>query len=265
MRLRFLLLSLCLAVAVSSAAKAAPTTAKQYTPFPQPDSGYVTDIASLLSADEQEKLEHWLLRAEKRTGVEMVVVTINSLGDYPGTPNGSIESFAGGLFNRWGVGNLPKNDGVMLLVSVRDRKARIELGSGYGKSRDAQSARIMNEVIVPYFKRGDYAGGIDAGVREMMQEFAGVRVGWNWPLIVGSAAIPVLAAVAFSLFRSGNRGWGWVCAGLLLIVVLAVVFVIVRASRLFSSEGNSDSWSPGGFGGGFGGGSSGGGGATGSW
>ncbi len=262
----FMLLA-CIAVAGAAGRQTATRTAEPggYAPFPTPDSGYVTDLASVLSPAQEERIEQWLMRVEKQTGVEIAVVTVQRLNDYPGTPNTDIERFATGLFNRWGIGNLPDNNGVLLLVSIGDRKARIELGAGYGRSRDGDAAAIMDGTIIPRFRKGNYADGIEAGVRALMLEFAGVGIGWNWPLIGGLAAIPVLGLIAFSLLRNGQRGWGWITIGLLLVVVLGVIFVGVRVLRALGREGHSSGWSAGGFGGGFGGGSSGGGGATGSW
>jgi len=90
---------------------------------------------------------------------------------------------------------------------VSDRKARIELGAGYGRSRDADSRRIMNNIITPKFKNADYAGGITAGVKAMALEFAQARIGLNWPLIILLAAVPILVLIAISLFMSGKHGW----------------------------------------------------------
>ncbi|QEG35946.1 TPM domain-containing protein [Bythopirellula goksoeyrii] len=235
---------------------------KNYAPYPEPDSGYVTDLAGLLPPEEEEQIEQWLWDVEAKTGVEIAVVIINSIKDYPGSANDSIESFATGLFDKYGIGNLPKDDGVLLLVARNDREARIELGKSYGRSRDADAVAIMDGRIIPQFKEDRYNKGIIEGVRGLMAEFAGVRVGVNWQLIALIVAIPIVGAIAFSLFKSGKRGWGWVCVGILIILVLAVLRIL---AILVKSSDSSGSWSSGGFGGGFGGGSSGGGGATGSW
>ena len=102
-----------------------------YGPYPPADNGYVTDLADALTKDEEEEIEKWLWQTESKTNVEIAVVTILSIQDYPGADVSSIENFATGLFNTYGIGNMPKNDGVLLLVAVKDRKARIELGGGY--------------------------------------------------------------------------------------------------------------------------------------
>lgn len=236
---------------------------EDYGPFPKPDAGYVSDHANLLGGDKEEEIERWLWQIESKTGVEIIVITISSIDDYSGTPNEDIEEFATALFDTYGIGNMPENDGVLLLVAVSDRKARIELGAAYGRSRDADSRRIMNTIITPKFKEADYAGGIAAGVKAIALEFAQVRIGLNWPLIILLAAVPILMLIAISLFISGKQGWGWICLGLLLVALLAAFFV-VRKTLKHMPRTNSSSWSSGGLGG-FGGGFSGGGGATGSW
>lgn len=233
---------------------------KDYGPYPQPDHGYVTDLAGVLTDRQQERLEKWLIQTEQRTKTEIIVVTIPSLHDYPGSSNSSIEEFAKGLFNKWGIGNQPKNDGILLLVSIGDRKARIELGAGYPASRDADANRIMQNTIVPEFRKGNYAAGIEKGVKEIIAEFTDYRVGINWLLVVYPALILVAAVVAISLFRSGRKGWGWVVVGLILLLLLG----LLRALKEVNRFGRSSDWSPGGLGG-FGGGFSSGGGATGSW
>ncbi len=241
---------------------AGSAVATDYAPYPTPGAGYVTDAAGVLSHGEEERIEHWLRSVEERSGTEIIVVTIHSISDYPGTENSSIESFATGLFNRWGIGNRPRNDGILLLVAVSDRKARIELGAGYGKSRDGDSARIMREVIVPRFRKGDIAGGITRGVKAIVNEFTTVRIGVPWPLILVPAAAVVFLLIGVSLIRNGRRGWGWVFIGLALLLLVVTLYVFLWLAR--QRSGDSGGWAAGGVGG-FGGGFSGGGGATGSW
>jgi len=284
---------------------------KDYSPYPEPGAGYVTDIAGLLSRDGEERIEQWLWKTEKETGVEIAVVTIGSINLYSGAAgagkdevtDSAIERFATGLFNMYGIGNMPENNGVLLLVARRDRKLRIELGASYGRRRDSDAARIVQKVIIPQFKQDDYASGITAGVQAIMAEFAdfapgdtepvsgdldgyepvnkgvsgkgscdgrtggGLRLNWWLLAEIGGAILALFSSV--SLFQNGKNGWGWVVAGLGIVLTLAVVQTVVATMRatakVSSSAGHSSSWSSGGFGGGFGGGFSGGGGSTGSW
>jgi len=227
-----------------------------YYPYPQPDAGYVTDHAGLLSVEEELRLERWLLQVEEKSNVEIIVVTINSIGDYEGTENRSIESFATALFNSYGIGNMPKNDGVLLLIARHDRKARIELGHFYGKHRDAAANRIMQEVIIPKFKRDDYAAGISNGTEALIEEFAGMRVSFPWHIVGVFVAAVGSLLIGLSCLKNGKRGWGYVFIGIAIILFLLAFYLLREISRHSSQAGGS-----GGFGGGF----SGGGGATGSW
>jgi len=237
---------------------------RSYAPWPQPDNGYITDLAGVLTPQQEEGFEQYLWFAEASSGVEFAVLIINSMSDFRGAHAGSIEAFATGVFNAWGIGNLPDNDGVLLLVAIHDRRARIELGAGYGTLRDRDAQRIMDGVIIPHFKRGDYAGGVSAGIKSIGREFAAVRYGTNWAIFVYGALGVVSIVVGISLYRNGKRGWGWVFIGLGVILLLYILKTLSAASQ-FMEDYSPGGGSAGGFGGGFGGGSSGGGGASGSW
>ena len=232
--------------------------AGDYAPFPSPDEGYVTDLAGLLSNAQEEQIEQWLYQAEKSKGIEIIVVTIRSIKDYPGTPNTTIEEFARALFDKYGIGNMPANDGVLLLVAHKDRKARIELGAHYKHQRDADARRIMNRKIIPCFRRDEYDEGITEGVKALIGGFGGMTIlpGWLW--WVFPVAIVALIPVAVSLFKNGKRGWGWIVVGLIIVILLLLFWFVQQAAGRF---GRSGAGGLGGFGGGF----SGGGGATGSW
>ena len=241
---------------------------KDYSPFPNPDAGYVTDIAGVLTDEEEDRIESWLYTTEKRTNVEIVVFVINSIVDYPGTPNDSIEAFANRLFNAYGIGNMPRNDGVLLLVAIRDRKVRIELGAAYGRSRDLDASKIIDRKILPHFRESRYAEGIKAGTRAAMRQFAGVWLIPGWVKLVVVALIVLLILVTISLFRRGKRGWGWVCAGLVIVLILVLVRLIRTTVEHLPKDAGAGGFWGGGFGGGGGGGgggSGGGGGASGGW
>lgn len=237
---------------------------ERYAPWPQPDAGYVTDRAGVLSSSEEERIEQWLIRVEEESQVEIIVVTIHSITDFPGTRNDSIETFATGLFNRWGIGNQPRNDGILLLVAVEDRRVRIELGAGYASLRDGDAREIVQNVILPQFRKNDYAGGITEGVRAIIEEFTTMRVGMRWDLILIPVAIVACLLIGISLLRNGKKGWGWAFVGLALVLLFFFLYILVNVLRRRARYGHSSGWSAGGSGG-FGGGSSGGGGATGSW
>lgn len=107
-----------------------------------------------------------------------------------------------------------------------------------------------------------YAEGIIKGTKSLAHEFAQISLIPAWIVIVVlPIAVFVLILIVISLFRSGKRGWGWICTGLLIVALLALSWLIVGLLRIaFEGLAHGD-----GGGGGFGGGFSGGGGATGSW
>jgi uncharacterized protein len=142
--------------------------------YPARSDRYVNDYAGLLSSAEADDLRETLSELNLAKDVEFTVVTITRMSEY--SHSGTIEPFATGLFNRWHIGDARRNDGLMLLVSRYDRKLRIEVGSGYGSSQNAAAKEIIDDVIVPYFKRDDYAGGIKRGVAEMIRSVTG-----RWP------------------------------------------------------------------------------------
>ena len=256
-----------LILGMALAAAAAPLAAQTYPSRPGPRD-FILDEASLIKPDDAASIRATCDKLLKETQIPVVVVTIPSLAKYRG---GNIEAYARGLFDNWGIGTQARNYGVLLLVSVGDRKARIELGTAWAGAKDGTARMIMNEIIVPNFKQGNYSAGILEGVQGLETMVRGELLmspsekRQTWIFVAGMAGAIFLG---ISLIRSGRTGWGW---AVLAIVGAALVAILVGA---FASRGrNRGMWddsgsSGGGFGGGggsFGGGSGGGGGATGSW
>jgi uncharacterized protein len=122
-------------------------------------TGYVNDTAGLLSPQGKAELESKLAQLEKDTTAQVFVATVKSLeGD-------SIEDYANRLFEKWKIGQKDKNNGVLFLVALDDRKMRIEVGYGLEPViTDGRAGRIRDNDVIPRFKNNDYEGGIKAGV-----------------------------------------------------------------------------------------------------
>jgi uncharacterized membrane protein YgcG len=129
---------------------------------PQPGE-FLHDFAEVLKHSEKTKIEGRQRTIFEDSEVPIVVVTIMSMREY-GYESSEIQDFARQWFNAWGIGSKEKNDGMLILVSVGDRKARIEMGAAWGRGLDGECQRLMNLKMVPAFKEGDYGNGIYAGV-----------------------------------------------------------------------------------------------------
>lgn len=139
--------------------------------FPDPIEIYVNDFGNLLSDRQEAEIRERLRQLREDQRVEFTVVTIRSMAIYD--YEGAIEPFATGWFNHWGIGDASRDDGVMMLVSRDDRTMRIEVGRGYGSDLNAPMKRIIDETIIPYFRRDDYPGGILAGTDAVITELTG--------------------------------------------------------------------------------------------
>jgi len=121
--------------------------------------GMVSDYAGVLSQSDGTSLESAIRSYEQQTGNEIGVAVIDSL------KGGDIDDFANKLFAKWGVGKKDKDNGVLLLVSIQDRAARIEVGYELEpKLTDALAGRILREQMFPSFKQGRYGEGIALAV-----------------------------------------------------------------------------------------------------
>lgn len=136
--------------------------------LPDFDSVFVNDFADILSEETEAKLTQMLQAARNERDHEMTVVTIQSRADYGQFRD--IAKFSKDLFNKWGVGNAERNDGLMLVVAVKDRDMRIALGSGYSARYDGKAKRIIDSVLIPAFKAGNMEKGILNGTRASLDQ-----------------------------------------------------------------------------------------------
>ncbi|HEY9420576.1 MAG TPA: TPM domain-containing protein, partial [Thermoanaerobaculia bacterium] len=134
-------------------------------------AGRVNDQANLLSPEQRQRIEQKLAGLEQRTTHQVVVLTVDSLEGDP------IEDYANRVAETWKLGTAEKDNGALLLVASGDRKMRIEVGYGLEPDlTDLQTNVIQNDVIIPYFRRGDFGGGIEAGVDAMIGAIQGDEV-----------------------------------------------------------------------------------------
>ncbi len=230
--------------------------------------GYVSDFARVLDEPSRARLEAYCGRIEQVTGVQMAIVTIDSLDGDP------IEDTANSLYRKWGVGKRGQNEGIMLLVAIKDHRDRIEVGYGLEPILpDGFVGSVLREAR-PLLRQGAYGAALFAAAEEMGSRIAmakGVtldfslrptrraiptRNGLPWPAIV-------IGIIILLLLMRGGGGGGFL-AGMIL-------------GNLLGRGGRGGGWGGGGFGGydsgggggggfgGFGGGDSGGGGASGDW
>ena len=231
--------------------------------LPARPQGYVSDFAGILSDPERQRIYALCVDLERKTGAQMAVVTVAS------TSPDTIEQYAVRLFEKWGIGQKGKDNGVLLLVAVRDRKVRIEVGYGLeGVLTDALSKSIIERFMVPAFRQEMYAQGISVGaaaVASVIAKAHGVSVTGDEQQV-------------YQALQSGDQERrGSPIASFVLFVIFAILFMLnprlFLYMMMFSMMGGwrrGGYWggSGGGFGGGFGGfggGMSGGGGASGGW
>jgi uncharacterized protein len=204
--------------------------------FP-PLTGRVVDDAGILSTDAQQRLTGLLAEHEQQTGNQVVVATVKSL---QGT---DIATYGYQLGRAWGIGQKGKNNGVLITVSPSTHDVRIDAGYGLeGTLTDAQSVLIINNTMLPFFKKGDYDSGVLAGTVQVLQVLGGKPTGVE--------SIPQPDS------RSSGHG------GIPIFVIIIILWVVFGRFfwPLFFLGGIFRGGRGGGFGGGFGGGSFGGGG-----
>ncbi len=262
--------------------------------FPTP-TGFVNDFAGVLNQGARQQLEGRLQAYARETTTEIAIAILPSLAGR------TIEETSVRLFEQWRIGKPDKNNGILIVVAVSDRRVRIEVGYGLeGKIPDAQAGRIIRDIITPRFRQGDYAGGFTAAVDELARLIGAPPVASTQTVPPPRRSSPnawFIGEVLFFLTIVGAGVWGSRprcprCGSILRrdvarhVVLSGIPSIQVRyacprcgyndlrvehtGSTVYWGGGG---WSSGGFGfggggggfGGFGGGSSGGGGASGSW
>lgn len=198
--------------------------AQAQTGYPKAKDLYVNDFAGLLTANDRSAIRTALAKLRDDAGVHAVVATIQTVHGY-GTVDQSIESFATNLFNKWGIGDRKRNDGVLILVAVKDRKVKIELGSGYGKSYNAQMQGVISRQMLPHFKKKNYSLGVLEGTNSVIQILSGR--GSTAALPPAPALAPAPTVWPGSVSSTSDSGGGLpflVIAGLVIAAFLGLLW-----------------------------------------
>lgn len=231
----------------------------------------VYDYVDLLPAAEEKALEQKLIRYSDSTSTQIVLAIINS------TEGENINYLGAQWGHAWGIGQADKDNGILILLARADR--RIAINTGYGTEGalpDALSKRIIETVIIPEFKRGDYYAGLDKGsdaiFAALTGEFREDRSFDNNGGFPFRALLPILIFVIVLILLASRKGRGGKGPGGTRRPGMDIWDMIIlsnmgRSSRSGSSGGGfgGGGFGGGGFSGGFGGGGFGGGGASGGW
>ncbi len=206
--------------------------AKPQTGYPQPSENYINDFAAIITPQDANEIRGLLKNTEEHNGVEITVVTIHSIRDY-GTNDATIELFATNLFNNWGVGDKTKNNGVMILVAVQDRKMRIELGSGYSRDYDAVMKQIIDYDMIPFFKSKEYSKGISHGAYAVVKRLTEAKSMKELPGTGTPAVVPDQRAWQriYDQVSESSSTNPWPLVGLGAIAAAAAGFGVSRYSR----------------------------------
>jgi len=236
-------------------------------PFPAP-RGLINDFAHIIPPAYEERMNSLAREVLEKADATLTVVTFKDIG---GT---NIDEFTNRLYERWGVGKKGEDRGAMILVALKERRIRIEIGYGLeGIIPDGLAGQIRDQVIVPYLKRDEFGPGLFNGLSAL----AGIIAKDRGLELAGKPAVPqsstskrsrtyglfpllLLLFVFFLLSRSGRLGIG----------TFLLLMLLGGGRGGFRTRGSTGGFGGGfgGFGGGFGGfggGMSGGGGASGSF
>jgi uncharacterized protein len=226
-----------------------------------PLRGRVNDYARVMSQDQVRSLESRLDQFEQETGHQVAVLTIPTLDGE------DIEGFSIRVAENWKIGKKGFDNGVILVVAVKDRRLRLEVGYGLeGVLPDAIANQIISEYIVPRFRSQDYGGGIIAGIDAVLK-------------VIKKEPLPEATRKKGGKPPSGLNSFAMLAVTLGLFGLMAFASANRRRNRMWATRGRHYPpifWGGGGFGGGGGfsgggggfsggGGSFGGGGASGSW
>lgn len=221
--------------------------AKLEVPAAPPLERPIIDQTESLANEDIDRIAQLINAERQKKSFQIGVLMIPTLGS-----DDSLEEYSLKVARQWGIGDKKKSNGVLLLIAKKDRKMRIEVGNGIeGSLTDARASQIIRNTIAPEFRSGDYAGGVEAGVKQIIDAAEGRNLSDND--IDGESIVSMLFIVIF---------------------ITIIVIAILKGNgsngsrrRYWWLAGGSDSGSSGSSssGGGFSGGGFSGGGASGGW
>jgi uncharacterized protein len=142
--------------------------------LPTRPQGYVNDFAGIIHSHDEQLIEHYTKELEAKTTAQVAVVTVKTV--YPDT----LQDYAVRVFDSWKIGQQGKDNGVLIIVAVNDREARITTGYGLeGVLPDIVCNKIVRDLMIPKFKQGDFSEGIKestVAVISMIAKDAGVSI-----------------------------------------------------------------------------------------
>ena len=221
--------------------------AKLEVPAAPPLERPIIDQTESLANEDIDRIAQLINAERQKKSFQIGVLMISTLGS-----DDSLEEYSLKVARQWGIGDKKKSNGVLLLIAKNDRKMRIEVGNGMeGSLTDARASQIIRNTIAPKFRSGDYAGGVEAGVKRIIDVAEGRNLSDNdmdGESIVSILFIVIFITIIVIAILKGNGSNG-------------------RRRRYWWLAGGSDSSSSGSSssGGSFGGGGFSGGGASGGW
>jgi uncharacterized protein len=195
-----------------------PVIRGQKIPDPMIPQRLVNDFTGLLTADQRNSLENKLVVFDDSTSTQICVVTYDDLQGY------SANEFGTALFQKWGIGQKSKSNGILILISPRNRQMTIQPGYGLeGAVPDAICKRIIEHEMVPAFRQGNYFKGIDKATQTLMA------------LTKGEFTADEYAK------KTGSGGGGFLPV-LFVIIIFLVVFSSIASKRRIYAAGKSIPW-----------------------
>lgn len=205
------------------------------TALPQP-RGFVNDFVGVLTPSQADEMEKLAAEVQEKTGAQIAVAVVDSFA-----PAGSIEEYAVDLFQAWGIGEKGKDNGVLLVLAMAERRVKIEVGYGLeGAVPDGLAGRILDNEVLPAFREGRFGDGLLRGVEAL----ATAALAENGPGTddsetvkahdtTAASASPVIAVLTLILFFCG---------------IIFFFVSVIRLAQWISRGGASPGHRSGGFG-----------------